>query len=139
MIKQAYRLVNQGELLRFAIVAVVGLVVDISLAWMLSSVFGVNLMLAASAGFLGGAILNYLLHEFWTFRRPECQVSMPRILSYCSALGVVFITRLGVIYVFYKILGVTQSNLTILLVAAILSFGIHYLVTKLIFRTRLQA
>lgn len=118
------------EFLRFAAVAVAGLAVDISLAWGLSAVVGFNLVLAAAAGFVAGATFNYLLHEFWTFRRSERRLSSARMLRYGAALGATLATRLAVVYALSQILHAKQGELAILLLATILSFSVNYLASK---------
>lgn len=134
------RLRGEGrEFLRFATVAVSGLAVDISLAWGLSAVVGVNLVLAAAAGFVAGAAFNYLLHEFWTFQRTERRLSVARMVRYSAALGATLATRLAVVYALSQILNAKQSELAILLLATIVSFAINYLASKyFVFKSTLQ-
>lgn len=122
---------RSGEFLRFATVSVAGLAVDISLAWGLAAVVRVNLMLSAAAGFAAGAAFNYLVHEFWTFRRAERRLSLARMLRYGGALGATLATRLAVVYALSQILNTAQSDLIILLLATVLSFAVNYLVSKL--------
>ena len=121
---------RSGEFLRFATVAVAGLAVDISLAWGLAAVVGVNLVLSAAAGFAAGAAFSYLLHEFWTFRQAERQLSLARMVRYGGALGATLATRLAVVYALPQILNTVQDDLTILLLATTLSFAVNYLVSK---------
>lgn len=118
------------DILRFTVVALAGLAIDVSVAWVLSTSIGINLLLAATAGFLFGAIFNYLLHEFWTFRRSERGLSCPRILRYSAALGVCMIIRLAMVYILMKIMPVEQSELVILVLATIMSFLVNYLLSK---------
>ena len=118
------------EFLRFSAVALAGLAVDISLAWVLSAMVGVNLMLSAATGFTAGATFNYLLQEFWTFQRAECGPSLARILRYSTALGVTLATRLALVYTFLQILNSKHSELTILLPATFLSFFVNYLASR---------
>jgi putative flippase GtrA len=126
-----FRSIRQSaEFLRFLLVAVVGLLVDISLAWGLSTLFGVNLVLAAATGFACGAAFNYLLHEFWTFRRTERRLSLARMLRYVGALGATLATRLAVVYTLSQFLTKAQSDIIILLLATILSFAVNHLVSK---------
>ncbi len=56
-----------SSLVRFGLVAVAGLCVDLGTAWALRSLTTIPLTLAAFLGFVAGAIFNYLLHERWTF------------------------------------------------------------------------
>lgn len=121
---------QRAEFLRFTAVAVAGLAVDISLAWVLSSGFGLNLVLAAAVGFGAGASFNYLMHEFWTFRRAERQLSTRRMLRYCGALAATLATRLAAVYGLSQFPYAAQSELAILLLATVLSFFVNYLVSK---------
>lgn len=131
--------VPDAEFLRFAAVTVAGLVVDISLAWGLSEMFGLNLVFASAAGFSAGAAFNYLLHELWTFRRSELQLATRRVLRYCAALGATLTTRLAVVYGLSQFLNADQSHLVILLLATVLSFFINYMANKtFVFRSALQ-
>ena len=128
------------EFLRSSVVALAGLTVDIFLAWGLSVIFGVNLMLSAAAGFTAGAAFNYLLQEFWTFQRAERGRSLARILRYGTALGVTLATRLALVYTFSQILNSTHSELTILLLATILSFFVNYLASRhFVFKSSTQS
>jgi putative flippase GtrA len=119
---------------------VAGLAVDISLAWVLSAVGGVNLVLAAAAGFSAGATFNYLLQGFWTFRRAERRLSVAQIMRYSAALGATLATRLAVVYTLSQILTAKQSELAILLLATILSFAVNYLASKhFVFKSAVQS
>jgi len=127
----SFRSTGQGrEFLRFGAVALAGLAVDIALAWGMSVVVGANLVLSAAAGFAAGATFNYLLHEFWTFRRTERRLSSARMLRYGAALGAVLATRLAVVYALSQMLHAKQNELAILLLATTLSFFINYLANK---------
>lgn len=137
--KRLHLQIPGAEFLRFAAVTVAGLVVDIFLAWGLSAMFGLNLVLAAAAGFSVGAAFNYLLHELWTFRRSERRLSTGRMLRYCAALGATLATRLAVVYGLSQVLNADQSHLAILLLATVLSFFVNYMVSKtFVFRSALQ-
>lgn len=122
---------NTCELLRFVSVAVAGLFVDISVAWLLSAVFNVNLVLSAGGGFAAGASVNYLLHEFWTFNRPESGISIPRLMRYFVVLTATLAARLCAVYLLAQIIDVEQNELIILLLATVFSFFVNYLLTKL--------
>jgi len=121
---------QRSEFLRFAAVTVAGLIIDISLAWGLATVVGFNLVLAATVGFAAGAAFNYVIHEFWTFRRSYRRLSTHRMLRYAAALGAILATQLAVIYGLSQLLNTAQSDLAILLMATALSFGVNYFVSK---------
>ena len=131
-------MIPSAEFLRFAAVTVLGLIADILLAFGLSETFGINLMIAAASGLVAGAIINYLSHEFWTFQCADRRLSTSRMLRYCGAVGATLITRMAVIYALSRTLFADQGTLIILLLAAVLSFFVNYLVSKLfVFRPAL--
>ena len=124
-----------GELLRFGIVAVAGLAVDLALAWVLAVRGGVPLTAAAAAGFAVGAVVNYILHELWTFRDGARQVSMRRVACYLAALGLVLAVRLAAVAVLSRLWPGDGSALTVLFAATGLSFVVNYVASKvLVFR-----
>jgi len=129
--KQARLTGKCAEFLRFAAVAVTGLVVDISVAWGLSAALGLDLVLAAAMGFATGAVFNYLLHAFWTFQQVEHHMPLRRMLRYGGALGATLATRLVVVYSLSQVLNAGQNHLVILLLATVLSFAMSYLLNKL--------
>ena len=122
--------IPSAEFLRFAAVTVLGLITDISLAFWLSKFFGINLVIAAAAGFAVGAIVNYLLHEFWTFQCADRRLSTSRMLRYCGAVGATLITRMAAVYALSQTLFADQGSLIILLLATLLSFFVNYLLSK---------
>ncbi|CAN5370005.1 hypothetical protein BH10PSE13_BH10PSE13_11290 [soil metagenome] len=60
------RLLN-ATLVRFGIVAVGGLCIDLLVSWTLAAIVGLPLPVAALCGFLVAAASNYVVHEGWTF------------------------------------------------------------------------
>lgn len=124
-----------GEILRFGLVAVAGLVLDIALSWSLAVLAGLPLTLAAAVGFCAAAAMNYLLHEFWTFRHGAPRPSLGRAMRYLGALGATLAVRLVAVALLARILGTEGRELAILLAATGLSFLANYLVSKfLVFR-----
>lgn len=119
------------DVVRFGIVAVLGLVVDIGLAWTLSAVGGLALPLAATFGFCAGAVTNYILHEFWTFRGDAPSLSGRRGLLYLVTVGVTLGFRVAAVAGLERTV-FTQpgQQLPTLLVATAFSFGINYLLSK---------
>lgn len=128
-----------GEILRFGLVSVAGLGIDLALAWGLAALAGVPLTLAAAAGFCAAAVLNYLLHEYWTFRDGAPQPSFGRALRYLGALALTLAVRLAAVAVLARLAGAAAAapgpQLAILLAATGLSFVANYLASKvLVFR-----
>ncbi len=52
---------------RYLIVTVIGVAVDLAIGWALTALAQVPVSIAALAGFVTAAALNYVLHERWTF------------------------------------------------------------------------
>lgn len=128
-----------AELLRFGLVAVLGLGLDLSLAWGLAALAGVPLTLAATAGFCAAAGLNYLLHEYWTFRHGAPQPSLGRALRYLGVLGITLVIRLAGVAVLARLAGPAGETpvmqFAILLAATGISFVANYFTSKmLVFR-----
>lgn len=120
----------QSSLLRFGVVAVIGLGVDLGTAWTLAAKLGLPLTLAAFAGFVCGAIVNYLMHEFWTFRDASSSVSMRRGLLYLVAVGVTLVARLAAVMALQPILGSIGQGLGVLVTATAFSFVVNYIVSR---------
>lgn len=127
-------LMKRAQFLRFGIVAVIGLGLDLGVAWILAQVWAVPLPIAATVGFLSGAVLNYGMHELWTFQDRSGRLSLKRLFAYLLSLWFVLAVRLGGI----AILGWFFPGYTfpILIAATGLSFFANYIVSKsLIFRS----
>lgn len=120
-----------AELLRFGAVTVLGLAIDVGLAWALASLAGLPLPLAAVCGFLVAAAVNYVLHEFWTFTSGARRASAKRGLAYLAGLGLTLATRLAVVtalsrYVFAD----PAARLPVLAIAVGCSFVVNFLFSK---------
>ncbi|MEO9781908.1 MAG: GtrA family protein [Sedimentitalea sp.] len=127
-------LMQRAQFLRFGIVAVIGLSVDLGVAWVLAQVWAVPLPIAATVGFLCGAVLNYGMHELWTFQDRSGRLSLKRLFAYLLSLWFVLAVRLGGIAVLGWLL--PDYTFLILIAATGLSFCANYIVSKsLIFRS----
>lgn len=118
-----------AELARFCIVAVVGLVVDIAVAWSFAEFFGLPLILSATAGFFCGAVINYFLHELWTFQSGDRVISLARMGRYAAGLAVVLIVRLATVVGLERLFLQGSMTLVILLSATVLSFAFTYVLS----------
>lgn len=87
-----------GRLLRYGTVVVVGAGVDLAVALALARVVGLPLTLAAACGFATALCANYLLFEFWAFRRGRSRFSPHRFLRTVLAAGLALAVRLVVIH-----------------------------------------
>lgn len=126
------------EMARFLAVAVVGLVVDVTVAWCASYFLGIPLWLAAAVGFVMAAAMNYLLHEVWTFRIGMHRPSAGRVARYCITLFATLSTRVATVAVLAQIFG-NDYALAVLIAGASMSFCVNYLLSKyFVFRPRAQ-
>ena len=117
------------EVLRFTIVAVVGVIVDIGISYCLASELGVTLWIAATVGFSSAALANYVAHEFWTFRSDASRISLLRAGQYFITSAVTLLIRLTVIAVVGLWFG-QQHSLVILTIAAGTSFAFGFMFSK---------
>lgn len=117
------------EAARFFVVSVVGLVLDLGVAWSAARLLGVPLWLAAAAGFVVAAGLNYALHELWTFRSGARQLSVVRALRYGMALVATLAARVASVAALVAVFGDSHA-LPVLVAGAGISFCVNYLVSK---------
>lgn len=130
------RLALPPELIRFGLVTVLGLGIDLGLAWTLATLAGLPLPAATLGGFLVAAAINYVLHEFWTFSSGARKASAARGLAYAAGLGLTIGTRLLVVTLLAP-LAAAAGNLPVLLVAVGCSFVVNFLFSKyVVFRPR---
>lgn len=129
-----------GELVRFGTVAVAGLVVDMGIAWTLAEPLGVPLGIAAVAGFTVAAMVNYALHELWTFRTGTRQLSARRMARYLGVLALTLGARLAALAGLVQLFPPEGWTLTMLGVATGLSFAVNYVASRyLVFRASSDA
>ena len=121
---------------RFFIVTAVGLLLDISLAWLLVRYVGLPLTLAAACGFMTAVAFNYLLHEIWTFARAGKGISLNRARQFLAVQGLALMIRLSFISLLEHASTVGSNELIVLGLSSILTFGITLLTsTRSIFRS----
>ena len=87
---------------RYGAVILLGFGVDFGITLALSRLVGLPLELSAAVGFLGALALNYILFEFWVFRREDSTFSAPRLLQTVLAAGAALSVRVGVIWLVRK-------------------------------------
>lgn len=121
--------------LRYLVVVVLGLSLDLSVALMLA-MGGAPTSLASAAGLVFGATGNFFLHRYWTFQTPERQPMVRQILSYAVSVAMILPIRLAVLHLLHY-LPVAIGNSLALVLATGVSFLINFLVLKrLVFRRR---
>ncbi|MBU2136606.1 MAG: GtrA family protein [Alphaproteobacteria bacterium] len=120
-----------SQLLRFGVVAVAGLVVDLTVAMAISAGAGWPLTLAAACGFAAGAALNYALNLRWTFVVQGPAGAPRRLVAYALTLGVTLLTRLLVVKALEPLAGEgLVGPLGVLLAATGISFFINFFLSK---------
>ena len=118
------------EIMRFFIVSVGGVVVDVAISYAVASQLGMPLWLAAAVGFTVAAVGNYVLHEVWTFRQGEVPVlSSRRALYYLISSGVTLLSRLAVVA--WLATWISRDHmLEVLIAGAAVSFLVNYAISK---------
>lgn len=117
------------EAARFFLVAVAGLVLDLTVAWATARLLGLPLWLAAATGFAAAAAANYALHELWTFRDGARLMSTRRALRYGVALAATLTARIATVAVLAAMAG-DGHDLPVLLAGAGVSFFVNYAISK---------
>lgn len=82
---------------RFFLISIVGLVVDIGIAWVLIASFGASDWVGASVGFFIATATNYIGHQLWTFREHSQGLSWRRFFLFTSVVMATLAVRLGVL------------------------------------------
>lgn len=122
------------EGLRYTATVAVGLVTDLTVAWLTNRVLSWPLVFCGAIGFATGVAVNYVLFEKWVFRTGR--ISLPRLgKAYAGALGALAV-RLGSIAVFAEVLPVPgTSPLAILAMATGLSFLVNFVLVRRLLRS----
>lgn len=116
-------------IVRFGLVALLGLVIDLGTAWLLAF-GGMPLPGAAAAGFVVAALVNYIVHERWTFRT-EASLSAARGSRYFAVLIATLGVRVAVVAVLESaVFSAPQQRALPLLLAVAVSFFVNYGLSK---------
>lgn len=126
----------RSDVVRFGIVSVLGLALDLSLAWTLATIGGVPLPAAATAGFLAGAVSNYVLHARWTFGSADRKLTAALGGRYALSLAATLAARVVSVAALERLTPPgADSNLLVLMSATGVSFLVNFLLSKyLVFR-----
>jgi putative flippase GtrA len=123
----------RGETFRYTAVVVLGYGVDFLVAFLALGWLSFPLPVAATTGFLCAFVLNYILHEFWTFRREESGFSVPRLFQALGAALCALAVRVGFLVVVGPYAASDSMRYAMLVAAAGLSFLVNYLLLRAIF------
>ena len=118
-----------GEMLRFLIVTVLGVIVDIAIAYALHELAGVPLALAALIGFVCAASANYVLHQVWSFGGGMRSLSGARAAKYGVVAGLTLLVRVSVVALLDMWLA-GGFALLILICGAVVSFFVNFALSK---------
>ena len=115
--------------IRFTLVSLLGVLVDFSISLILSELFFFNLALSAVIGFLFAALLNFSLHNVWTFSSNHLKNEFI-INTYVISLFMTILIRLFSIFFLQLLFDEFTNKKFILLIAITFSFSINFLLNR---------
>jgi len=116
-----------SQLLRFFAVTVLGVILDLAIAFALHQWAGVPLSLAAATGFTLAAAANYVIHQTWSFRTGP--LSARRATLYSAVALVTLAVRVGIVALLERALPGAWP-LAILVAGACGSFVVNFVLSK---------
>lgn len=116
-----------SELLRFFTVTVLGVVIDLAIAFALHTGLGVPLWIAAAIGFTLAASANYVIHQTWSFRSGP--LSLKRAGAYALVALATLAVRVGIVALLDRVLA-GDYPLAILICGAGGSFVVNFVLSK---------
>jgi putative flippase GtrA len=116
-----------SELLRFFAVTVLGVVIDLAIAFALHTGLGVPLWIAAAIGFTLAASANYVIHQTWSFRSGP--LSLKRAGAYALVALATLAVRVGIVAQLDRVLA-GDFPLAILICGAGGSFIVNFVLSK---------
>lgn len=122
---------------RYLIVTLLGLAIDIGLALLLVHA-GFSRPAAAAAGVVCGAASNFMLHRIWTFPSDKARSVGAQLLTYVVALALTLAIRIAVLAIIGFAFPVVGDALA-LFIAVGVSFICNFLLLKrLVFIQRIS-
>lgn len=119
------------QVLRFGLVAAIGLVVDLAVASALAAGAGLALPLAAACGFCAGTVFNYVANLYWTFAAARPSGGARRIFAYVLTLAATLLTRVAMVALLEPLAGQgALGALGVLIAATGVSFLVNYGLSK---------
>lgn len=116
-----------SQFFRFFAVTVLGVILDLAIAFALHQWAGVPLWLAAATGFAIAAGANYVIHQTWSFRSGP--LSLRRAGLYAGVALVTLVVRVGIVALLDRALPGAWS-LAILVAGAGGSFCVNFVLSK---------
>ena len=117
------------ELARFLAVTVLGVILDLVIAFALHTGLGVPLWLAAATGFALAAGVNYVIHQTWSFRSGP--LSARRAGLYALVALATLAVRVGIVALLDRALPGAWP-LAILVAGAGGSFVVNFVLSKFV-------
>lgn len=118
------------EFLRFFAVTVLGVVIDLAIAFAVHTLLGVPLWLAAATGFTLAASANYVIHQLWSFQSGPRRLSAGRAAKYGAVALVTLAVRVGIVALLDRLIAEAWP-LAILIAGAGGSFLVNFALSKL--------
>lgn len=119
------------ELLRFLTVTVLGVVIDLAIAFGLHTGLGVPLWLAAAIGFTLAASANYVIHQTWSFQTGPRTLSARRAGLYALVALATLAVRVAIVALLDRALAGAYP-LAILMAGAGGSFFVNFALSKFV-------
>lgn len=120
-----------SELLRFFAVTVLGVVIDLAIAFALHTGLGVPLWLAAAIGFTLAASVNYVIHQTWSFQSGPRSLSARRAGLYAAVALATLAVRVAIVAQLDRTLA-GAFPLAILVAGAGGSFFVNFVLSKFV-------
>lgn len=120
-----------SELARFFAVTVLGVILDLAIAFGLHTWAGVPLWLAAAVGFTLAAAANYVIHQTWSFGGGLASLSARRAVLYGGVALVTLAVRVGIVALLDRLIAGAWP-LAILIVGAGGSFFVNFALSKFV-------
>lgn len=120
-----------SELARFFAVTVLGVILDLTIAFALHTWAGVPLWLAAATGFTLAAAANYVIHQSWSFGGGLASLSAWRAVLYGGVALVTLGVRVGIVALLDRLIAGAWP-LAILIAGAGGSFFVNFALSKFV-------
>jgi putative flippase GtrA len=120
-----------SEFARFFAVTVLGLIIDLAIAYALNAGFGVPLWLAAAVGFTLAASVNYAIHQTWSFQNGPRGFSGWRAALYGGTALATLAVRVAIVAALDRVLA-DDLALLILICGAGGSFCVNFALSKFV-------